>query len=77
MRMSSVSSEVESARNAFVVWWAALSLTSFVGTIMTLVANALPAMNYNTSFGAFTQANNQDRVGSTPRQFQFGARFEF
>jgi hypothetical protein len=39
--------------------------------------NAQPAMNYNTTFGALNQANNQDHANNVVRQFQFGARFEF
>jgi hypothetical protein len=56
-----------------------INYTTVNNTFYTVssVANQLPAMNYSTSFGVLTQANNQDRVGSSPRQFQFGARFEF
>ncbi|MGH9522703.1 MAG: TonB-dependent receptor domain-containing protein [Terriglobales bacterium] len=50
---------------------------TFYSVSGTQVNGQLPAMNYNTSFGAFTSANNQDRVGSTPREFQLGARFTF
>jgi hypothetical protein len=56
-----------------------INYTSVNSTYYSLssVANQMPAMNYNTSFGSLNQANNQDRVGSTPREFQFGLRFEF
>jgi hypothetical protein len=44
---------------------------------LSSVANQMPAMNYNTSFGSLNQANIQDHANNVVRQFQFGARFEF
>jgi hypothetical protein len=56
-----------------------VNYTAVNTTFYTLssVANQMPAMNYNSSFGALTQANNQDHANNVVRQFQFGARFEF
>ena len=46
-------------------------------TIASAVNGAVPTMNYNSTFGALNQANNQDHANNVVRQFQFGARFEF
>lgn len=56
-----------------------MNYTSVDNKFYTLssTTNLAPAMNYNANFGSLNQANNQDRVGFTPREFQVGARFEF
>lgn len=56
-----------------------LNYTSVDGKLYTVsaVTNLQPAMNYNPTFGALNQANNQDHANNVVRQFQFGARFEF
>ena len=56
-----------------------VNYTAVNTTFYTLssVAGQQPAMNFNSSFGALTQANNQDHANNVVRQFQFGARFEF
>ncbi|HEU5452697.1 MAG TPA: TonB-dependent receptor [Terriglobales bacterium] len=53
------------------------TLYSIPSTPSSYAAGSVVPMTYNALFGAAIQANNQDRVGSTVRQFQFGARFTF